>query len=304
MRRGMRQSVFAVIGMTGHVGGAVAQTLLAEKRHVRAVMRDATRGLPWAVRGCERALADLNDAASLASAFNGAEGVFVMLPPFFDPSPGFPEARAMIAALRSALLAARPRKVVCLSTVGAQVKRQNLLTQLSILEQELGDLPIPVTFLRPAWFMENFAWDIKAARQGLVPSFLQPLDKAIPMVATEDVGRVAAELLQANLSARRVVELEGPRRVAPIDVASNFAQILGHPVRVEAVPRESWESLFRSQGMKNPEPRMQMLDGFNGGWINFEGGETGPLKGKSELRIVLKGLVERAAPAATPLAAQ
>ena len=292
--------MFAVIGMTGHVGGAVAQTLLAEKRHVRAVMRDATRGLPWAVRGCERALADLNDAASLASAFNGAEGVFVMLPPFFDPSPGFPEARAMIAALRSALLAARPRKVVCLSTVGAQVKRQNLLTQLSILEQELGDLPIPVTFLRPAWFMENFAWDIKAARQGLVPSFLQPLDKAIPMVATEDVGRVAAELLQANLSARRVVELEGPRRVAPIDVASNFAQILGHPVRVEAVPRESWESLFRSQGMKNPEPRMQMLDGFNGGWINFEGGETGPLKGKSELRIVLKGLVERAAPAATP----
>ena len=167
MRRGMSQSVFAVIGMTGHVGGAVAQTLLAEKRHVRAVMRDATRGLPWAVRGCERALADLNDAASLASAFNGAEGVFVMLPPFFDPSPGFPEARAMIAALRSALLAARPRKVVCLSTVGAQVKRQNLLTQLSILEQELGDLPIPVTFLRPAWFMENFAWDIKAARQGL-----------------------------------------------------------------------------------------------------------------------------------------
>ena len=65
---------------------------------------------------------------------------------------------------------------------------------------------------------------------------------------------LAAELLQDNLSARRVVELEGPRRVAPIDVASSFAQILGHPVRVEAVPRESWESLFRSQGMKNPEP--------------------------------------------------
>ena len=49
---------------------------------------------------------------------------------------------------------------------------------------------------------------------------------------------------------------------------------------------------------------MQMLDGFNGGWINFEGGETGPRKGKSQLRIVLIGLVERAAPAATPLAAQ
>jgi uncharacterized protein YbjT (DUF2867 family) len=301
----MINAVFAVIGITGHVGGAVAHTLLAEKRHVRAVMRDATRGLPWAVRGCERALADLNDAASLASAFNGAEGVFVMLPPLFDPSPGFPEARAMIAAFRSALLAARPGKVVCLSTVGAQVKRQNLLTQLSILEQELGDLPMPVTFLRPAWFMENFAWDIEAARdKGVVPSFLQPLDRAIPMVTTEDVGRVAAELLQDNLSARRVVELEGPRRIAPIDVASSFAQILGRPVRMESVPREIWESLFRSQGMKNPEPRMQMLDGFNEGWIDFEGGETGTLKGTAELRVVLKGLVDRAAPAAMSLAAQ
>lgn len=301
----MDKAVFAVLGMTGHVGGAVAHALLAQKRHVRAVMRDTTRGLPWAVRGCGRAIADLNDAASLASAFNGADGVFIMLPPLFDPSPGFPEARAMIAALRSALLAARPGNVVCLSTVGAQVERQTLLTQLSILEHELGDLPIPVTFLRPAWFMENFAGDIAAARaDGIIPSFLQPLDKAIPMVATHDVGRVAAELLQDNLSARHVVELEGPRRMAPIDVANGFAQILGRPVRAEAVPRRNWESLFRSQGMNNPEPRMQMLDGFNDGWIDFAGDEDRILKGKTELRVVLKDLVQRAAPAAELLAAQ
>jgi uncharacterized protein YbjT (DUF2867 family) len=222
-----------------------------------------------------------------------------MLPPLFDPSPGFPEARAMIASLRSALLASRPGKVVCLSTVGAQVKRQNLLTQLTLLEESLGDLPIPVTFLRPVWFMENFAWDIESARsKGVVPSFLQPLDRQIPMVATEDVGRAAAELLQDNLSGRRVVELEGPRRYAPIDVAGAFTQILGRPVRVEAVPREKWESLFRAQGMKNPEPRMQMLDGFNEGWIDLEGGNTRTLKGTSELRIELRELVERAPPLA------
>jgi MFS family permease len=61
----------------------------------------------------------------------------------------------------------------------------------------------------------------------------------------------------------------------------------------EAVPRETWESLFKSQGMRNPMPRIQMLDGFNEGWIEFESGETGSRKGKIELRTVLQELIER-----------
>ena len=39
---------------------------------------------------------------------------------------------------------------------------------------------------------------------------------------------------------------------------------------MEPVPRETWEQLFRSQGMKNPMSRMRMVDGFNEGWIDFE----------------------------------
>jgi len=33
-------------------------------------------------------------------------------------------------------------------------------------------------------------------------------------------------------------------------------------VRMDAVPRETWEQLFRSQRMKNPTPRIRMLDGL------------------------------------------
>jgi hypothetical protein len=51
-----------------------------------------------------------------------------------------------------------------------------------------------------------------------------------------------------------------------------------------------------SQGMKNPTPRIQMLDGFNQGWIKFEGGEAGSEKGSTELVTVLKGLVEKQKP--------
>lgn len=102
---------------------------------------------------------------------------------------------------------------------------------------------------------------------GVVPSFLQPLDKPVPMIATADIGRVAAELFQECWSGRRVIELEGPHRVTPNEIAAAFSKILGRHIRMEAVPRERWEALFTSQGMKNPLPRVQMLDCFNEGWI-------------------------------------
>jgi len=286
--------MYAITGITGNVGSSVANSLLAAGRPVRAVMRNVGKGDVWAKRGCEVVQADIADAASLASAFKGAEGVFVLVPPNFDPAPGFPEARATAASLKSALERADPGKIVYLSTIGAQAREPNLLTQHTLIEQALGELPMPITFLRPAWFMENFRWDVAAAREsGIIMSFLQPVDKAVPMVATADIGREAAKLLQESWTGRRVVELEGPRRVTPDEVAHTFAEVLGRRVRMDAVPRETWEQLFRSQGMKNPTPRIRMLDGFNDGWIEFENGDAGSRRGEVALKSVLQTLVER-----------
>ena len=287
--------MFAVMGVTGNVGGEVARNLLAAKLPVRAVVRDASKGEVWTQCGCKLATADINDSAALAAAFKGAEGVFVLVPPSFDPLPKFPEARAIASALRAALDAARPDRVVYLSTIGAQAIQSNLLSQHTLIEQELRASPVPITFLRPGWFMENAAWDVApATNTGVVPSFLQPLDKPFPMVATADIGRVAAELLRETWKDHHVVELEGPHRVTPNEIAATFARLLGRPVRMEVVLRETWEPLFKSQGMKNPGPRARMLDGFNEGWIEFENGEAGSRKGSVSLETVLRALIERA----------
>jgi uncharacterized protein YbjT (DUF2867 family) len=240
------------------------------------------------------AVATIEDQASLSVAFQRAEAVFVLVPSNFDPSPEFSEAREIGKALHSALAAARPKRVVYLSTIGAQAHEMNLLTQHSIIEKAIGDLPIPITFLRPAWFMENCGWDVTPAREtGVVPSFLQPLDKPVPMVATADIGKLAAGLLQEKCEGHRVIELEGPTRVSPNQVATTLAKLLGKPVRMQVVPRESWDALFRSQGMKNPVPRMRMLDGFNEGWIEFEQGKSGSQKGSTSLESVLKSVIEQ-----------
>jgi hypothetical protein len=47
--------------------------------------------------------------------------------------------------------------------------------------------------------------------------------------------------------------------------------------------------------MKNPVPRMRMLDGLNEGFIEFEAGVAGSRKGIVELDTVLRALIERAA---------
>ena len=286
--------MFAVTGITGNVGGEVARNLLAAGQPVRGVVRDIGKGETWAKRGCDLVEADINNVAALTSAFKGVDGVFLLVPPNFDPSPDFGEAQATATALRSALEAACPGRVVYLSTIGAQATQSNLLTQHSMIEQALRELSIPISFLRPGWFMENSSWDVgPAAKSGVIASFLQPLHKPVPMVATADIGRLAAQLLQETWSGHRIVELEGAHRVTPNEIAATFTNLLGRPVKVEAVPRETWESLFKSQGMKNPAPRIQMLDGFNEGWIEFEAGQAGSRKGNVAMETVLRMLIER-----------
>src|ERR1700759_1522492 len=149
-----RTIMYAITGITGQVGGALARSLLAENLPVRAVLRDAAKAATWSARGCDIALAEMNDAASLTAGLRGAPGVFILPPSDFDPEPGFPEARRVIAAVKSALAEARPGKVVCLSTIGADAPHENLLTQRTLMEDALRDIGLPVTFLRPGWFME------------------------------------------------------------------------------------------------------------------------------------------------------
>ena len=81
------------MGATGKVGGAIARSLLDAGERLRVVVRDRAKGVAWADRGCEIAIADLDEPKALA-AFEGAEGAFVMLPSEFDPSPGFRETKS------------------------------------------------------------------------------------------------------------------------------------------------------------------------------------------------------------------
>jgi NAD(P)H dehydrogenase (quinone) len=286
--------MLVVMGITGKVGGSVAETLLHEGLPVRGVVRSADRGSVWQARGCEVAVvSDTRDASALADAFKGATGVFVMNPPNYDTSPDFADSRHRAETVAEAVRRSEPGRVVLLSTVGAQAQEFNLLNWAQFFERALANTGVPFASLRAAWFMENAAWDVASARTGRIESYLQPLDRAIEMVSARDVGRIAADLIREMWAGQRIIELAGPRPYSPNDVAVGLAGALGHPVEALAVPKETWERRFRAEGMQHPEARIRMLDGFNEGWIDFEKGPTEQRVGTTELAVVLRDLTAK-----------
>jgi NAD(P)H dehydrogenase (quinone) len=283
---------YAIAGITGKVGAAVARNLLAQGRKVRAVIRDMRKAQHWIDLGCETAEADLTDADALSHAFAGIDGAFVLVPSNFAPSTDFSEARAAAAAIARALDTAKVPKVVALSSIGShQPSGLGLITQTRLLEEALAPFTGSMAVLRPAWFLENTAWDIgPASDTGVISSFLQPLDRHFPMVSTADIGRVAAALLLDTWRDHQIVELEGPHRYSPNDIAVGLAAALNREVHAELVHRRDWAALFKAQGTVDPSARIEMLDGLNSGWIDFQT-PASSVKGDIELHTVLRELV-------------
>jgi hypothetical protein len=63
---------------------------------------------------------------------------------------------------------------------------------------------------------------------------------------------------------------------------------LGRPVKPEVLPRNLWESTYRSWGLssKSSAAMSEMMDGFNSGWIEFEAPEQS-VKSHTSLKTLL-----------------
>jgi NAD(P)H dehydrogenase (quinone) len=289
--------MFTIVGITGNVGGSTAKALLEAGKKVRGIVRDKAKAAQWAKQGVELVQGDLNDIGVLTEAFRGCDGIFVMVPPAFAPAPGFPETKGFVANIRAAMAAAKPKKAVYLSSVGAHRERGlGLITQSHILEQEMRTLPGANTFIRAAWFLDNYQWDVRSAQErGEIDAYLAPANRSIPMVATNDIGELAAKTLQQEWRGNRILELEGPEKYSPNDAAAVFSKLLDRPVKTNPIQRSEWQRLFVQQGTAEDRtaPRIEMLDGFNSGWIDFEGGDAEHFKGKVTLEQAIKSLIAK-----------
>jgi uncharacterized protein YbjT (DUF2867 family) len=264
--------MFLVTGITGHVGGATAQNLLAKGHKVRALVRDPGKAADWASQGVELVQGDVNDAAAIAAALEGVEGAYIMLPPLMTPQRGFPEAKAVIASYVDALKRVPVPRLAVLSSIGAEkTERLGLITALHLFEQALAPFNFPIAFIRAGSFFENDLHSLPiAAQSGHFYTFYQPAERPVPSIATRDIGALAAELLtDKSWTGRRIIELGSP--YTPAQIASAMSEVLGRPLSAMPVPRDRWTAIMESFGLPpgSTWAYEEMVDNINSGWIDF-----------------------------------
>ena len=157
--------------------------------------------------------------------------------------------RKLTAAFAQAVKDAAVPHVVLLSSIGAQhPDGTGPIAGLHDIEAALAATGAATTFVRPAYFVDNWAPVLPAAKgDGVLPSFL-PEGLAIPMVTAKDIGVVIADALLAGPRGRRIIELAGPKEVSPGDIAPAAARVLGRPVTVQEAPLDAVVPTFTSFG--------------------------------------------------------
>jgi uncharacterized protein YbjT (DUF2867 family) len=255
--------VFAVLGVTGNTGSAVANAMLAGGHAVRVIVREAAKGAAWKAKGATVAVADIENRAALATALRGTAGVYLMLPPPGFTASGIAEDRATkIAAMAGAVADAKPAHVLALSSAGAQHPAgTGRIADLHALETALAKTGVPTTFLRAGNFMENWASQIPGAlATGNLP-YASHASYKFPQVAAEDVGKTAARLLVDGDAPRgtKVVQIAGPRDESAEDVAQILSRLSGKPVHVLEVAPAAVAKALTGMGASR-----EFADGMSG----------------------------------------
>ena len=285
--------MYVITGATGNTGSIAAETLLAAGKRVRVVVRNAAKAKPLADRGAEVFEADLADEPALARAFEGAEGVFVLSPPDMTLDDFLGERKKLTDRLARVAKAAGVGHVVFLSSVGAQHEAgTGMIRSCYAGEQALRATGLPVTFVRAAYFMDNWAAVLHPVQtDGVLPTFIAAA-QAIPMIASRDIGKTVGRALLDGPRGTRIIELSGPVEVTPKDVAAAFAKSIGRDVNVVEPPLDAVVPTFTSFGISQNVAGLfrELYEGIANGKVAFEGGSAERVRGTTTIEDVTRAL--------------
>jgi uncharacterized protein YbjT (DUF2867 family) len=255
-------------------------------------LRTAAKAARLKALGAEVFVADLADQPALARAVRGAEGVFLISPPDIAAKDFIAERKRLTQQQVDTLAAEKVPHVVLLSSIGAQhAAGTGPILSVHNAEQQLRAAGLPVTFVRAAYFVENWGAVVQAVKSdGVLPSFLAA-GTPISMLSTPDIGKTVARALLEGPRGVRVIELTGPSDASPNDVAAAFSGILGKPVQVVEAPLDAVVPTFTSFGVSSNVAGLfrEMYEALAKGKLVPEPGEH--VRGTTSTESTLRGLL-------------
>lgn len=284
--------MFVIAGVTGHVGSVVAEQLLAKGQKIKVIVRDAKKGEAWSKKGAEVAVGELGDGAFLATALRGASGFFTLLPPNFAAPDFYAFQRATVASIADAVKSSGVPHVVILSSVGADLAEGNgPIKGLFHLENALRATGTTLSAIRAGYFQENVGNSLAPAKgMGIFPNFAPSADYPMPMIATKDIGALAAETLLSPPAKSETIDLHGPA-YSIREVAQKLGAALGKELQVVDIPAAGHVDAMVQAGFPKPiaEIFAEMYAGFGSGAIRPSGDRM--VQGKTTIDEVIQSLV-------------
>ncbi len=203
-----------VIGATGNQGGHVAKALLDEGWTVHAFTRNAesTKAQALKSQGAHLVTGDMADLPALTNAITAVTGVF-SVQNFWDLGLK-DEVRLGSHVIQAAINANNHAHIVYSSGLGAeQHQHVAAIDGKAILEEKLRRSGLSFTILRPGLFMDDFlgaSLPFAQPIQKLLDDHrllvgrlflatlraVMPKDSRIPLTTLQDVGRMAAWVLE------------------------------------------------------------------------------------------------------------
>ena len=224
-----------VTGATGRVGHLVVDELLALGCRVRAVGRTMEKLRPLAERGADARAGGpraYEDRGFLASVFKGVSAAFVLTPVDVAAKDVNEIQYKVIDGLVSAIRDSNVKHVVLLSSWGAELETQvGGIIGCHRFEKLLDQVPgLNVVYLRPAWFMENFLWNIPLIKLAGINGLGFKPNVLFPTIATRDIAPIAAKYLATlDFQGRNVRYLNGARDYTMTEITRILGASIGRP---------------------------------------------------------------------------
>ncbi|WP_335987634.1 NmrA/HSCARG family protein [Glycomyces sp. MUSA5-2] len=250
------KQIIAVVGATGQQGGGLAHAILADPGSafaVRAITRnpDSEKAKELAALGAEVVHADLDDEASLAKAFEGAHGAFLVTNfwEHMSPQREYDQARNLAQAAETAGVQHAiwstledTRKSVPLdddrmpTLLGEyKVPHFDVKGDANALFTQAG---VPTTFLQTTFYWDGFLTGFGPQRQedGSLVLAMALGESRLAGIASEDIGRTAYGIFKRGTElAGETVSIAG-EHLTGAELAAAFTEVVGEPVHYYAVP--------------------------------------------------------------------
>ena len=270
----MTKKIITVFGATGAQGGGLARSFLADTAGefaVRAVTRkpDSDSAKALAAAGAEVVAADLDDAASVQRAMNGAFGTFCVTNFWEHFSPEKEMAQA--ATLADAAAKTGVKHVVW-STLEDTRAFFPLGSRMPVLmgkynvphfdakgeANKLFTGRVPTTLVNTSFYWDNlihFGMGPKKGPDGVLAITLPMADKKLSGIAAEDIGKCVHGIFKGGVAnVGKTFGLAG-EHLTGTQMAAALTKALGQTVRYNAVTPEQ----FRGFGFPGAEDMGNMF---------------------------------------------